>query len=64
MEGLHERDHHFLLWGHRSVSKLSAMDQQNWLAGIKISEPYDASVGREIAGMWALMENWFLLDPG
>jgi hypothetical protein len=63
-DGLHDRDHHFILRGADAVAKLSGTDQRNWLLGVKCARrDYERSVGQEIQRMRSVMDHWLLSTP-
>jgi len=65
LDGLHARDFHFLRRGCKVIDNMSATDQRNWLEGIKVARvAHEDSAAREIAGMRAIMENYFTSGPG
>jgi hypothetical protein len=51
LEGLHARDHHYIICGHACILALPAANKKAWLSGIYITqEMYLASEARELEG--------------
>ena len=59
IDGLHERDHHFITRRQETVAKYTVTGQRDWLNGILVArQTYDASEARSQQQMRSLMAHW------